>query len=189
MPPKPKFSREEIVSAALDIVTEHGPSALTARALGAQLGSSARPIFTVFENMEEVSQQVRLAATRQFQQYVRREIEGLPHFKAIGMNMVCFAMEKPRLFQLLYMQGNPDAEDLTLFFHLDDLAAESVATLRQEYGLDQPRAEKLFQQVWIHTYGVSALCAGGVCRFTQEEVSDMLTFAFQSMLSHVLAEK
>lgn len=118
MPPKPKFSREEIVSAALDIVTGHGPSALTARALGAQLGSSARPIFTVFENMEEVSQQVRLAATRQFQQYVRREIEGVPHFKAIGMNMVHFAMEKPRLFQLLYMQGNPDAEDLTLCFSI-----------------------------------------------------------------------
>lgn len=189
MPPKPRFSREEIVSAALEIVTEHGPSALTARALGAQLGSSARPIFTVFENMEEVSQQVRLAAARQFQQDVRSQISGLPYFKAIGMNMVRFAMEKPRLFQLLYMQGNPQAEDLTLFFHLDDLAAESVATLRQEYGLDQPRAEKLFRQVWIHTYGISALCAAGVCRFDQQEVSDMLTFAFQSMLNHVLAEK
>lgn len=189
MPPKPRFSREEIVSAALEIVTEHGPSALTARALGAQLGSSARPIFTVFENMEEVSQQVRLAAARQFQQDVRSQIPGLPYFKAIGMNMVRFAMEKPRLFQLLYMQGKPQAEDLTLFFHLDDLAAESVATLRQEYGLDQPRAEKLFRQVWIHTYGISALCAAGVCRFDQQEVSDMLTFAFQSMLNHVLAEK
>lgn len=189
MPPKPKFSREEIVSAALEIVTQRGPSALTARALGAQLGSSARPIFTVFENMEDVAQQVRLAATQQFQQYVRQQIPGLPHFKAIGMNMVHFAMEKPRLFQLLYMQGNPDAENLTLFFHLDDLAAESVSTIQQEYGLDLPQAEKLFRQVWIHTYGVSALCAAGVCRFTQQEVSDMLTFAFQSMLSRILAEK
>ena len=31
MPPKPKFSREEIVDAALDIVSREGVSALTAR--------------------------------------------------------------------------------------------------------------------------------------------------------------
>lgn len=189
MPPKPKFSREQIVSAALEIVTRRGPSALTARSLGAQLGSSARPIFTVFDNMEEVTQQVRLTAARQFRQDVRREIPGLPHFKAIGMNMVHFAMEKPRLFQLLYMQGHPDAEGLSLFFQLDDLAAESVATIQLEYGLDQPRAERLFRQVWIHTYGISALCAAGVCRFDEQEISDMLSFAFQSMLSHILSEK
>ena len=54
MPPKPKFTREEIVAAALELVSEKGMSALTSRDLGARLGSSARPIFTVFNSMEEV---------------------------------------------------------------------------------------------------------------------------------------
>ena len=34
MPPKPKFSREEIVQAALKIVSEKGVEALTAKELG-----------------------------------------------------------------------------------------------------------------------------------------------------------
>ena len=59
MPPKPKFTREEIVAAALELVSAKGMEALTSRYLGAQLGSSARPIFTVFRNMEEVQQAVR----------------------------------------------------------------------------------------------------------------------------------
>ena len=58
MPPKPKFTREEITAAALELVSEQGIEALTARNRGMRLGSSARPIFTVFRSMEEVQQEV-----------------------------------------------------------------------------------------------------------------------------------
>ena len=51
MPSKAKFTKEEIVKAALNIVRTDGFEALTSRALGIQLGSSARPIFTVFKNI------------------------------------------------------------------------------------------------------------------------------------------
>ena len=48
MPPKPKFTREEVVDKAIELIKDKGIEALTARELGAKLGSSARPIFTVF---------------------------------------------------------------------------------------------------------------------------------------------
>ena len=64
MPPKAKFSREEIIDAAINIVREDGFDALTSRALGTKLGSSARPIFTVFQNMEEVQQVVIITAKK-----------------------------------------------------------------------------------------------------------------------------
>ena len=44
MPPKPKFTKDEIVDAALDIVSRDGVEAMTAREVGERLGSSARPI-------------------------------------------------------------------------------------------------------------------------------------------------
>ena len=57
MPPSPKFTRDEIVAAALQVVSERGKEALSAREVAAVLGSSARPIFTVFSNMEELQQE------------------------------------------------------------------------------------------------------------------------------------
>ena len=69
MPPKPKFTKEDIIAAALELVSQRGMDALTSRDLGAKLGSSARPIFTVFENMEQVQQQVRAAAMKRFESY------------------------------------------------------------------------------------------------------------------------
>ena len=52
MPPKAKFTREEVIEAALSILRAKGRSALTARALGERLNSSARPIFTLFSGMD-----------------------------------------------------------------------------------------------------------------------------------------
>ena len=62
MPPKPKFKKEDIIAVALELVSENGMDALTARELGNRLGSSARPIFTVFKSMKEVQEGVRTAA-------------------------------------------------------------------------------------------------------------------------------
>ncbi len=54
MPPKAKFTQEQIVETALSIIENQGLENLTARNLGENLGSSARPIFTAFNNMDEV---------------------------------------------------------------------------------------------------------------------------------------
>lgn len=48
MPPKVKFTRDEIIAAALELVRERGIASITARALGEKLGISSRPIFTAF---------------------------------------------------------------------------------------------------------------------------------------------
>ena len=45
MPPKCKFTKEEIIEAALEMVKADGIEAVTARALGAKLGTSSKPVF------------------------------------------------------------------------------------------------------------------------------------------------
>lgn len=53
MPQKPKFTKEEIIAAALGIVSQSGVEALTAKSLGGALKTAATPIFTVFRSMQE----------------------------------------------------------------------------------------------------------------------------------------
>ena len=53
MPPKAKFTKEEVIRAGLEIVRRDGFEALTARALGSKLNSSPRPIFSLFDSTEE----------------------------------------------------------------------------------------------------------------------------------------
>ena len=99
MPPKAKFTRKEIIEAALNLAAEKGMRSLTARELGAALGSSTRPIFTAFKNMEEVLLEVRKAALERFEVYARRAMNFTPVYKELGVQMVLFAVEQPKLYR------------------------------------------------------------------------------------------
>lgn len=61
MPPKNKFTRDEIIRSALNVTRERGIAGLTARALAAKLGCSVKPVFGLFQNMEEVQREVLAA--------------------------------------------------------------------------------------------------------------------------------
>ena len=56
MPPKCKFTKEQIISASLDLIRAEGYSAVTARSVAAALDSSPKVIFGAFQNMEELLQ-------------------------------------------------------------------------------------------------------------------------------------
>ena len=166
MPPKPKFSRDEIVQAALALVSEKGAEALTARELGMRLGSSARPIFTVFKGMEELQGEVRDAAMRRFETCVRAGAPELPDFKRVGMQMALFGMREPKLYQLLFMQENRNAVSFDdVFGELGPTAESCIRLIREEYGMGKAEAKLLFENVWIYTFGVGALSATRVCHF------------------------
>lgn len=190
MPPKPKFTKEEIVAAALDLVSERGLAALTARDLAARLGSSPRPIFTVFKSMEELQQEVRRAAMKRFERFAEKAIHYTPVFKQFGMQMILFAVEEPKLFQLIWMSENKDARSFDdVFPELGGVATVCIDVIRRDYGLSEADAQALFQHVWIHTFGIGALCAAGMCRFSQEEIIEMLGQDFMAMLIYTKSGK
>ena len=183
MPPKPKFTKEEIVTAALELVSEKGIEALTARELGVRLGSSARPIFTVFNSMEEVQEEVRAAALKRFESYAEKAMHYTPVFKQVGMQMILFAIEEPKLYQLVYMSENAGATDFEgITQRLGDVALLCVDVIQRDYDLSEKDAKALFEHVWIYTFGIGALCATGMCRFSQDEIIQMLGQDFMAML-------
>ncbi len=183
MPPKPKFTREEIVKVALKLVSERGVEKLTARELGLKLGSSARPIFTVFSGMSELLGEVRLSAMKRFEEMKLKKSGNMPFFKQVGMKMVTFGIKEPKLYQLLFMQENENATSFEdIFGKLGVVATECVESIEKEYSLTSKQAKTLFEHAWIHTYGIGTLCATGACNFSIDKISRMLTEDFSAMI-------
>lgn len=187
MPPKARFTKDEIIEAALDIVRTDGFQALTARALGTKLGSSARPIFTVFQSMEEVQQEVIKAARERYNLYVKQAFSQSQAsentFKRVGAQYILFAVTEPKLFQLLFMKEQENRPDVTGVLPLIDENYERILdAIHQNYGLDTESAKKLYQHLWIYSHGIATLCATGMCRFTGEEISEMMTEVCSSIL-------
>ena len=183
MPPKAKFTKEQITKAALGVVSEKGAQALTAKELGAALGTSTTPIFTVFHSMQEVQDAVMLAAMERFEEYAHKAAHLGPVFKQIGMQMILFAKEEPKLYQLIFMSSISEAQTFDdIYAHLGSLADECLDVLQKDYDLSKDNAKTLFEHVWIHTFGIGALCATGVCDFSHEQIAQMLTQDFTAMM-------
>lgn len=183
MPPKAKFTKEQITKAALGVVSEKGAQALTAKELGAALGTSTTPIFTVFNSMQEVQDEVMLAAMERFEEYAHKAAHIKPVFKQVGMQMILFAKEEPKLYQLIFMSSIGEAQTFDdIYAHLGSFADECLDVLQKDYDLSKDNAKTLFEHVWIHTFGIGALCATGTCDFSNEQIAQMLTQDFTAMM-------
>lgn len=183
MPPKAKYTREEIINKAFEMARKKGIDAVVARELGKELGTSSSPIFTAFKNMEELQQEVRKVAMREFEAFVRDAVNYTPAFKYVGMRMIEFAVKEPKLFQLLYMREHDGSQTYSMLIdELGDTVGVCIEMIQKDYALTGPEAELLFRQVWLHTFGICVLVAGKVCRISPEEISEMLSVEFQGTL-------
>ena len=176
MPPKAKFTRETIIDTALIITQEQGIDAVTARELGKRLGSSARPIFTVFASMEEVKELVILRAKELYQQYVEEGLKNELPFKGIGLAYIRFASEQPKLFQLLFMSTFHDKPDLSSILPvLDDHYDRTVWSVQEPFHLEKEPAQRLYQHLWIYTHGIATMIVTGLCSYSMEQIEENMT--------------
>lgn len=190
MPPKAKYTREEIVKKAFEMTRENGIEAVVARELGKQLGTSSSPIFTAFKNMEELHEEVAKLALKEFETYISDALNYTPAFKYVGMKMIEFATKEPKLFKVVYMQEHDKTHTYTdLIGELGDTVGICIDIMQKEYDLSVQEAEFVFKQVWLYTFAICALVAGNVCHFTSEEKSCMLTAEFQGILMLVKSGK
>lgn len=160
MPPKPKFSREDIINAAFDIVQKSGTDAMTAREVGKYLGTSSTPIFTAFNDMSELRAAVCDKARKVFDEYMAVAEDFSPAYKKRGMQWVKFARENPMLFQLLFMSGSETETDFNSAVEIMPFGKENdIAIITRDYNATPEQAEHLFSQMWTYTYGLCVLCA------------------------------
>lgn len=170
IPPKAKFSREEIIEVALDIVRKKGIRALTARELGSALGSSARPIFTAFQNMEEVQAAVIKAAKEIYWSY----IANIKDFRDVGIQYVHFAKKEPKLFHLIFMAE--DIESSQLENELDgnkDFLFNNLDIIKEQFHMDTDDAVELWEYFWVFGHGIATLTTTKFADFSDEKIMQM----------------
>ena len=179
MPPKVKFTREEIIRVALDIVRETGPEGLTARSLAARLGCSVKPIFGLFRSMEEVQQEVLAAGYRLYGQTIAQAMEAgkYPPYKASGMAYIAFAQQEKPLFRLLFMRDRSH-EDAS-----PRLGDDVEPLIQQAAGISRESARMFHLEMWIYVHGIAAMAATSFLDWDTELISALLTDAYRGLLA------
>lgn len=179
MPPKFKFTREQIVAAALEVTRKKGITGLTARGLAAELGSSAKPIFGLFQNMEEVQREVVSAANTLYQSYIKKGMADnkFPPYKANGIAYIQFAKEEKELFKLLFMRDRTDEkieENREEIRPILDLIIKNL-------GIDENEAYSFHLELWLYVHGIATMIATNYLEWDIEFIDKALTDAYQGL--------
>lgn len=182
MPPKAKFTRKEIVDAAFVIARQEGLDAITARRLGSDLGSSARPIFSVFSSMDEVIEETKARCVELFNSYIQRGLQK-GGFKGSGRDYIQFAIDEPVLFREMFMRHDYTTTELGAAMASDDNFTSVIDKITEIYGVSRENAQFIYQYMFIVSHGIATLCASKMCKFTEEEIDQLLTVGFKGVSS------
>ena len=187
MPPKPKYTKEEIVNAAFDLTREKGIDAVVAREVGKRLNTSSSPIFTIWSSMEELKEDVRRLAIQKYREYMADIFDYFPSFKEFGMRCVGFAAEEPNLFRLLFLTKREEHSPYVRFKQeFESIFIPLVEEIMSQFGLSKSDAEDLLSQMIIFANGIAAYVLTDENSFSRETVSRDLS---QVCIGIVLTKK
>ncbi len=179
MPRNYKFTREEIIKAAVGLVREKGFSSLTARSLSGALNSSSKPIFSVFNNMESLQKEVIKKADEIYNAYLSEKMKesNYPSYKASGMAYIRFAKEERELFKLLFMRDR-SAEEIP---ENKEEIRPIIDIIMKNLKIGEEKAYKFHMEMWVFVHGIAAMISTGFLNWSEEFTSKALTDAYSGL--------
>lgn len=187
MPPKPKYTKEEIVNAAYELTREKGIEAVVAREVGKRLNTSSSPVFTAWSSMDELKEEIWKMAKQKYQQYMDDIFDYSPAFKEFGMRCVGFAAQEPNLFRLLFLSKRDEHSPYVRFQQeFGGIFASLVGEIEKSFELPKAEAEDLLNQMIIFANGIASFVLTDTESFSKEAVSRHLS---QVCIGIVLANR
>ena len=103
MPPKTKFSREDIVNAAFELTREKGIEKITARDIAETGCMSTRPMFNYFYSIDKLRGAVLEIAKELFDEYIEDGLKYSVPFLGFMSEYIQFAKDEPMLYKALFI--------------------------------------------------------------------------------------
>ena len=159
MPPKPKYTRDEVIQAAFELTETKGILNVTARDVGKRLGTTPTPIFTYFNGMDELKEAVYQKALRESTDYISECINYTPAFKEFGLRWIRYAYEHPNIYRMVYLFEG--VQKPVIGFVNGDLV-DALKPMKYEvmnyFKLGDEQARILVNEMLIYAQGIATLC-------------------------------
>ena len=176
---KEKYTREELVEKAVEMVREKGFDNLGIRSLADYAGVSTQPICRHFGNIKELNACVLSAINDLYEDFLKKEVQSgqYPPYKASGIGYVNFARKEPELFKALFMRSRKNEDGKK-----EDAAFDAISRkVAERYKIDYADARKFHLMMWLVVHGIATQIATEYLNLSEADVSDILTESFTAL--------
>lgn len=177
MPPKVKITKDMILKIVLDITRESGFETVNARSIASKLQCSTRPIFTCYENMDELKTEFLDFAYEYYEQYVtnyKNSVSVSPYL-LLPLSYIEFAQKETHLFKLLFI-NDMDLEMTEVKDFYTEIDNEKKAKIFSEtIGLELEKSKIIFLDLFLYSHGVAVLAAAKKLALDRDKAEKMMT--------------
>lgn len=176
MPSSPRIKKEDMLQAALELVSRDGYAALNIKAVARELGCSTAPISWQFGGMDGLREELIPFAEQYVEdKYYSRNENEVAAFEQRGRGTIDLALENPNLFRFLYTGER--SQILSTGFRLQtnnpdtDNVYQKMADL---LGITLNQVMDFAMTMMVYTQGIGTLIALGIVKDTKENMYRML---------------
>ena len=187
MPPRQKFSKEDILNTAFKLVREKGIENLSVQNISKMLNSSTQPIYSYYENMADLKADLFDMVCQCHMRCFDKVETGKKLFVNIGMAYIDFAIEEPNLFRMMFMSQGFTGKKLTnLFSDEDDDCNEHLQeAIAREYDLASTDVNRVFLDIWLYAHGIASMLALNQLPTPRKEIEAMLENMYGLLLKQI----
>ena len=161
MPPKAKITKEMILNTVLEITRKTGFETVNARSIASRLQCSTRPIFTCYENMDELKNEFLAFAYEYYEQYVTdyRNSTKVSPLLLLPLSYIEFAREETHFFKVLFINDMDLKMKEAKDFYEEADNEERARLFSETVGIGLERARVIFLDLFLYTHGIAVLTA------------------------------
>ncbi len=158
MPASCKISKEQIIKKAVVIVNKNGWESINARDLAKELNISTKPLYRIYQNMEEIKTDIYKEIYKQYDEFITSRVDNKKALVTLCVAYVEFAKYYKNLFISLFLSNNLKWKTV------DDVLNEkwnqgAIINLVNKQGYSFEEAKELFMHVWLYANGLATLIA------------------------------
>ncbi|GEM_PF-5814176 len=169
-----KYTKEDLISAAMGLVRGGGFENLSARTLTKALGATAATIFTHFNSMDELNREIMVRIRKQFDEYIQEGLSMNPPFKGLAYQLFQFAKAYPQYFKILFFDRK-DFVNINSILNTVGHLEEVKPYIKDTFGLDDDQAVWVYQNLIIYALGITSLIVAGNKFFDDETLADNMS--------------
>ncbi|MFD2693644.1 TetR/AcrR family transcriptional regulator [Sporolactobacillus shoreicorticis] len=184
----PIINKKDILSAAVKLVRTGGMESLNARSLARSLNCSTKPLFRIYQNMNDLKEDVIEELNNYYNSYMEGRMSQQNRLLTQSIAYIEFARQEKHIFNTLFMDKTCAGKSID-----DILRAEwnqpSILNAKNVTGLNMEQTRCLFRDVWLYSHGIATQIVANAVDLPYEKVVELMNNAFQRFSLVIEGEK
>ncbi len=180
MPKICALTKEDIIKKSVELVSNFGWNSLNARDLASSLNISTKPLYRIYQNMEEIKCDTYKEIYKQYDEFITSRVDNKKALITLCVAYVEFSKYYKNLFISLFLSNNLNWQSI------DDVLNEkwnqgAIINLINRCNYTFETAKEVFMHVWLYANGLATLISTNNIDISDEDIKNRITKIYETL--------